>query len=255
MLTGEIFDIIEEVAPLTLAADYDNSGLQVGSRSAQVSGVMLCLDATADVLRQAADKGCNLVISHHPLIFNAVSSVTDGDYVSSLIALAIKSDITIYSAHTNLDCADGGLNDRLARMLGIKTYVGKRGDYYRGGAVEGGGRALDFAAKVKSALGAGSAHLIGSADKQIRSAAISSGAGGRDGDAFASLFAAGCDVIITSELKHNLAVQCCEQGHCVIEVTHFDCEKHCVDLLKDILDARGVDSVIASVKSPYTAII
>ena len=72
MLTKEIFDIIESVAPLELQAEYDNSGLQVGSLNESVSGIMLCLDVTAQVLRQAQERGCNLVISHHPLIFKPV---------------------------------------------------------------------------------------------------------------------------------------------------------------------------------------
>jgi len=108
---------------------------------------------------------------------------------------------------------------------------------------------------VKGALGAGGVSLVGKTDKYIRSAAVASGAGGRDEDIFELLFAAGCDAIITSELKHNLAVQCAEQGRCVIEVTHFDSEKHCVGLLKDILLKHGVDSVAAIEKSPYTTVI
>ena len=255
MLTKEIFDIIEYVAPLELQAEYDNSGMQVGSLNESVSGIMLCLDVTAQVLRQAQERGCNLVISHHPLIFKPVRRLSDSDYVSSIATAAIKSGITVYSAHTNLDCAEGGLNDRLASLIGIKTYTGKRGDFYRGGAVTESCTVADFAAKVKGALGAGSVSLVGKADKYIRSAAVASGAGGRDEDIFELLFAAGCDAIITSELKHNLAVQCAEQGRCVIEVTHFDSEKHCVGLLKDILLKHGVDSVAAIEKSPYTTVI
>ena len=116
MLTKEIFDIIESVAPLELQAEYDNSGLQVGSLNESVSGIMLCLDVTAQVLRQAQERGCNLVISHHPLIFKPVRRLSDSDYVSSIATAAIKSGITVYSAHTNLDCAEGGLNDRLAPL-------------------------------------------------------------------------------------------------------------------------------------------
>ena len=95
MLTKEIFDIIESVAPLELQAEYDNSGLQVGSLNESVSGIMLCLDVTAQVLRQAQERGCNLVISHHPLIFKPVRRVSDSEYLSSMPTAAIESVMTV----------------------------------------------------------------------------------------------------------------------------------------------------------------
>ncbi len=115
----EVIAALERFAPLPLQESYDNAGLQVGLTEAEVSGVLLCLDVTEEVVREAVDLGCNLVVSHHPLLFRGLKSVTDANYVQRCVRLAIQNDVAIYSAHTNLDNAEDGVNFKMAERLGL----------------------------------------------------------------------------------------------------------------------------------------
>lgn len=116
----EILSALEHFAPLPLQESYDNAGLQVGLTAEQeASGALLCLDVTEEVIREAIDLGCNLIISHHPLLFRPLKQVTERTQVERCVRLAIQNDITIYAAHTNLDNAEDGVNYRIAEKLGL----------------------------------------------------------------------------------------------------------------------------------------
>ena len=115
----EVIAALERFAPLPLQESYDNAGLQVGLTEAEVSGVLLCLDVTEEVVREAIDMGCNLIVSHHPLLFRGLKCVSDATYVQRCVRLAIQNDIAIYSAHTNLDNAEDGVNYKMAERLGL----------------------------------------------------------------------------------------------------------------------------------------
>ncbi len=121
MKIKDILDCIERKAPLHLQESYDNAGLQVGDASREVTGVLLCLDVTPTVLQEAIDKGVNLILSHHPLIFKGIKSICKGDALGDLLLSAIEHHITIYSAHTNLDSMLGGVSYALAKQLGLKN--------------------------------------------------------------------------------------------------------------------------------------
>ncbi len=116
----DIIQAIEAVAPLSLQESYDNAGLLTGNRAMEITAAVVCIDVTEDVIDEALDKNANLVISHHPLIFKGLKSLTGKDYVERTIIKAIKNDIAIYAAHTNLDNAVGGVNFKMAEMLGLK---------------------------------------------------------------------------------------------------------------------------------------
>ena len=121
MKIKEIVSALERFAPLPLQDGFDNAGLQIGLTDAETTGVLLCLDVTEAVLDEAIASGCNLIISHHPLIFKGYKSITGKDYVERCILKAIKNDIVIYSAHTNLDNAPGGVNFKIAEKIGLKN--------------------------------------------------------------------------------------------------------------------------------------
>lgn len=117
-------------APLPLQDGFDNAGLQVGLTDAEVTGVLLCLDVTEAVVDEAVALGCNLIVSHHPLIFSPLKRVTGNTYVERCVIKALANGIAIYSAHTNLDNAPGGVNYRIAAKLGlqnVKILVPKEG--------------------------------------------------------------------------------------------------------------------------------
>ena len=121
MRIKELFQLIEQLAPLPLQEDYDNSGLQVGDQGREATGVLLSIDVTENVIDEAIALGCNLIISHHPLAFRPFKSLTGKNYVERCMMKAIKNDIAIYAAHTNLDNAQGGVNFKLAEMLELQN--------------------------------------------------------------------------------------------------------------------------------------
>ena len=108
-------------APLPLQESYDNAGLQVGLYEAEVKRALLCLDVTEEVIDEAVASECNLIISHHPLLFKPLKSITGANYIERCVLKAIKNSIAIYSAHTNLDNAAGGVNFKIADKLGLKN--------------------------------------------------------------------------------------------------------------------------------------
>lgn len=107
--------------PLPLQDGFDNAGLQIGLTEAEVAGVLLCLDVTESVVDEAVASGCNLIVSHHPLIFSPLKRITGAGYVERCILKALQNGIAIYSAHTNIDNAPGGVNYRIAEKLGLEN--------------------------------------------------------------------------------------------------------------------------------------
>lgn len=117
----EIADALEMFAPLPLQEGYDNAGLQVGFTETEVKRALLCLDVTEEVIDEAIASECNLIVSHHPLIFHSLKKITGRNYVERCLMKAIRNDIAIYAAHTNLDNAPGGVNFKMAEKLGLKN--------------------------------------------------------------------------------------------------------------------------------------
>ena len=121
MKIKEIVSALERFAPLPLQDGFDNAGLQVGLTEAEATGALLCLDVTEAVVDEAVMLGYNLIISHHPLIFKGYKSIIGRDYIERCVLKAIKNDIVIYSAHTNLDNAPGGVNYKIAEKIGLRN--------------------------------------------------------------------------------------------------------------------------------------
>lgn len=121
MRIKEILQTIEQEAPLPLQEHYDNSGLQVGDPNREATGVLLCIDVTEDVIEEAISLGCNLIISHHPIAFRPFKSLVGKNYIERCMISAIRHDITLYAAHTNLDNAQGGVNYKLAQMIELQN--------------------------------------------------------------------------------------------------------------------------------------
>ncbi len=121
MRIKEIIQTIEQLAPIALQEDYDNSGVQVGDINREIKGILLAIDVTENVIEEALSLGCNLIITHHPIAFKSFKSLTGKNYVERCMISAIKNDIVIYAAHTNLDNAQGGVNYKLADMLELQN--------------------------------------------------------------------------------------------------------------------------------------
>ncbi|MEG1544126.1 MAG: Nif3-like dinuclear metal center hexameric protein [Tannerellaceae bacterium] len=117
----DILREIEQCAPLPLQENFDNAGVQVGDINQPATGALLCLDVTEEVIDEAIEAECNLIISHHPLAFKSFKSLTGATYIERCMMKACKHDLVIYAAHTNLDNAVGGVNFRMAEMIGLQN--------------------------------------------------------------------------------------------------------------------------------------
>jgi dinuclear metal center YbgI/SA1388 family protein len=114
-----VCELIEEVAPLALQESYDNAGLLIGNSLMEVTSVLVCIDITEEVIEEAIQKNCNLIISHHPLIFTGLKKITGQNEIQRCVAKAIKNDLAIYAAHTNLDNVLEGVNGKIAEKIGL----------------------------------------------------------------------------------------------------------------------------------------
>jgi dinuclear metal center YbgI/SA1388 family protein len=120
MLVSDIIQELENLAPLEYQESYDNSGLQVGEVGMEVKGILLTLDVTEAIVNEAIERGCNMIIAHHPLIFSGLKRITGRNYVERIVRLAIKNDIIIYAAHTNLDNVKKGVSAKIAEKLELQ---------------------------------------------------------------------------------------------------------------------------------------
>ena len=230
----QVVDALEHYAPLPLQEGYDNAGLQVGlTEAVEVSGALLCLDVTEAVVDEAIRKGCNLIVSHHPLIFRKLARISDENYVQRTVRKAIKNDITIVSMHTNMDAAKGGVNFKIAEKLGLRNlrFFGgeKEIDGVKGGeGVIGeitdetdtlhadGIAADDLVLMLRERFQAECVQCNQLLRRPIRKVALCGGAGSFLLDV---AIAAGADAFITGEMHyheffgHEQEIQICVIGH------------------------------------------
>src|SRR4051812_31374376 len=119
MTISAIIECLEKIAPSSLQENYDNAGLITGNKQWQCTGIIISLDATEEVIKEAIEKKCNLVVAHHPIVFRGLKKINGKNYVEKTIITAIKNDIAIYAIHTNLDNVIEGVNGKIADKLGL----------------------------------------------------------------------------------------------------------------------------------------
>ena len=164
----DILTFMEGLAPYELAESWDNVGLLCGDRAQEVTSVLCALDVTETVVQEAAERGAQLVVAHHPAIFTSVSRVTSDDTTGRVLRYAIKHDISIICMHTNADCAEGGVNDALASALFLTNVVsmeaGENGMLGRVGDLPREMQPREFALYVKECLRSGRRRCLRQAD-------------------------------------------------------------------------------------------
>ena len=231
----EIIDALERFAPLPLQDDYDNSGLQVGTTETEVSGVLLCLDVTRQVVDEAMRNGCNMIVSHHPLLFRPLKRLTD-DPIGSIVMDAVRAGITIYASHTNLDNASKGVNMRIAQVLGLQDVrtLDEQPDGNGAGVIGSFAQPmteLELLALVKGKFGVTCIKHNAELGRKISRMAVCGGAGAFLTD---KAVAAGADAFMTGEIGYHRFF-----GYDgvikLIEAGHFESEQYTVDLLADVL--------------------
>ncbi len=252
----DIKNAIEKLAPCSLAEEWDNVGLMVGDAEQYVNTVFICLDVTAENVQKAIDCDADLIISHHPLIFTPLKHILDTDVSGNIISTLIRNNISVYSAHTNLDNADGGMNDVLADKLGLSDIrhftedeCQNSSSIGRVGELETSIELADFKDFVKNVLGCRSIRYVGSPDEMVKTVAVCSGAGG---DGIYSAYNAGADVYVTSDVRHHEAQLAYELGLNLIDAGHFETENTICEFMKDYLQEVLPDlNIVSSDAEPY----
>lgn len=230
----DIIQAIEQAAPRRLQENYDNTGLQCGYPDAMCTGVLLCVDVTPAIVAEAIERGCNLIISHHPLLFHAVKSITARGRVQQALVAAIKHDVTVYSCHTAVDNAPGGISHVMSRMLGltdVSTLEDRQTDASLGtvgsgaiGTLPSPVTPLEFVKLVKATFGSPVARCSDPAalepGRRISRVALCGGAGSFLLDRAKALRA---DAFVSSDSKFNCFLDYAD-SLLLVDIGHFESE-------------------------------
>ncbi len=229
VIVRDIIDYMETLCPPSLKQDWDNVGLNCGSRNTEVRKVLIALDPFEHVCKEAADWGADLLLTHHPLIFRPLPMVTDDAAITRGLMVLVQNNISHFCAHTNLDSATGGVNDVLAETLGlanISPVAENHWNMLRCGEVPQQSLA-EFLQTVKEKLHAPGLRYCDSG-KPVHKVAV--GGGACSGGLFDAL-QAGCDTFVTSDVKYNEFWDAYEQGLNLIDAGHFYTENPIVAVL------------------------
>ncbi len=224
-----VYEFINEIAPFEKQCEWDNSGLIVGDPDAEVKKIGVVLDITLDAVKYAAENGINLIVSHHPVIFNAAKAFLVNNPAYQLA----RSGISAICAHTSLDTARGGVNDALAAALGFENAVplSETGETEMIRVAEiSETDAENLSRLVADKLSTGV--TVADGKKAIKTVALCGGAGG---DFMHDVAAAGCDAFITGEAKHHEFLAAAEAGLTLISAGHFETENPVIAFLAETL--------------------
>ena len=242
--TDYIISKIEKYASLDLAETWDNSGWQINPDHDYTNKVLVALSFTKDVLEQAITNDCDLVITHHPLIFNPVKKISN-----SLITEAIKNNICVYCAHTNLDKTYGSTTDALCGVLGLQNLVTVE-DYIKISHLKDELALEQLIQNIKQALNLEQVKLINPNGVSIvKNIAICAGAGGNFVDKLRDY---DVDAYITGDIKFHKALEV--EGFALIDIGHFESELPVLPLIQGLIAKTKVEVIIAKEDKPWTLV-
>ncbi|MGM9862500.1 MAG: Nif3-like dinuclear metal center hexameric protein [Muribaculaceae bacterium] len=243
---SDIIQAIEDFAPLHLQEPWDNTGLQVGDASAECTGVMLCVDVTEHIIAEACRRGCNMVVSHHPLLFKGLKSITGATVAERAVIAALRSGVAIYSSHTAMDSTRGGVSHEMAKRLGARVtavlspIAADAGDDAVGlGVVADFDVAISrrlFIDRVKAAFGS---PIVRSTqpvapDVEIHRIAMCGGAGG---EFIAKAVAAGAQAYITSDTRYHDFIDY-RHSIWIIDIGHYESECCTKDIFYRVISEK-----------------
>ncbi len=245
MTVNNIFEYLNTLFPVETACDFDNVGLLIGNGENQVTQVLIALDCTLEVINEAKEKGCELIVTHHPVVFDPLKSLNAGDVAYE----AIRHNISVISMHTNMDTGDGGVNHCLCDALDlteVEPYTAQDGYLLSKGkitAVSGN----ELAIHIKDKLGFSVRYV--DSGKKINNVLVCSGSGG----GFVNeIIPSGTDALITADVKHNHFLEAEQLGVALFDGGHFATEDIVIEPLKNILSAEFSD--VTFITTHYSAI-
>ena len=248
MTISQTARLIETFAPLALQEEWDNAGLCVGNAEQEVGGVMLCLDVTEGVVQEAIAQGCNLIVSHHPVIFKGLRQIAGQNAVQRIVEQAIKNNIALYAAHTNLDKVRGGVSEKMCDQLGLlsrqilcapnaETGLGMMGCLPKALAVR------EFVAVVKRVFGARCLRCNSNyALPQIERVAVCGGSGA---SLMQSAYQQGAQAYISADFKYH-DFQAANPDFLCIDIGHYESEIFALQIFLDILNKNTTFAVFIS---------
>ena len=247
----DIFDKLCEIAPLELQLDYDNAGFLIGRADTPVEKALLSLDVTEEVVDEAVERGAQLIVSHHPVIWEEMKSLTDLKPENEKILRLLENGIAVISMHTNLDIVEGGVNDVLLSLLGAENEgpfddegCGRKGRLQKALPLDA------FLALCKEKLNTRGLRYY-DAGRPAEHIAVLGGAGG---SALIEAWRAGCDTYVTADVKYSVFLQARELGINLIDGDHFCTENPVIGVLaKKLGDAFPETAFIVSARHDQTA--
>lgn len=239
MKVNEIIKIIENTCPQRLAYSWDNVGLLCGDDEKEIKKVFVTLDTNIATVREAISKGADMIVSHHPVLLGGIKRIDYTTPTGQMIKLLIENNIPLFAAHTNMDTASGGINDKLAQMFGLfnieileqhtndeNAGLGRIGTLKEPVTLEA------FAQKCKSILKTPFVRASGDMNTQIKRVAVASGS---CSEIIPLAAKKGADVIVTGDMKYHNTIDMTQIGVCVIDAGHYPTEICVMDIFSDLL--------------------
>lgn len=257
MKCKDIIKQLETIAPVHYAEKWDNVGLIVGDEEQEVHKVLIALDPSTEVIEQAIEQQCDMIITHHPLIFSPMKKITNNDFIGKRILSMMNNSIVYYAMHTNMDIAI--MADESATMIGLKDTVpleqvdssdlqvgiGRFGNLTREMSL------LELAKEVKKQFHLEDVRVVGDLKRDIRTVAISTGSGE---DFIENAILMGADVLITGDIRHHKALDAIERNLSIIDAGHYGTERFMVEWLAAHLKVDNVTVMMAKEQSPFKII-
>ena len=242
-----IYDFINRIAPFELQENWDNSGHLIGDFRKNVTKVVMALDGTKDVANFARDVGADLVLTHHPVIFNGLKNIK----IDSNVYNYVKNDIAVISTHTSYDIAVGGINDNLATIIGLMNTYHTEDGFTVVGELESPMSIDDFAEYVNVKLCCNGLRYTDT-DKMIKKVCLCGGAGSD----FIQTAKNEADCYLTGELKYHEMLDCQQDNFAVVVAGHYETESEAFLMLKEQLEKIFVDVefIIAPHNNPILAV-
>ena len=238
-----VCDYIEKLCPLSYACDWDNVGLLVGDSEREISKILICLDNDEKVVNEAIKLGVDMIISHHPIMFTPINRITSDTPQGRMIAKMCANLICHYDCHTNMDSAKGGLNDYLARKLGLeRTCVmeetSEGAGFGRKAELDGDVTLEDMISLCEDRLNLKTVNYVGDLDKKITTVAVNCGSGS---SVLEQCIKDGVDLLVTGDLKYSVAREAYENNVAVIDAGHYGTEIIFTELMEEYLKKEFSD--------------
>lgn len=258
MLCQNIITVLESHSPVKYAMEWDNVGLLAGRRNKEVKRIMVALDATEKVVKQAVSAQVDMLVTHHPLIYNARKNICSDDAVGRRLIRLIQADISYYAMHTNFDVI--GMAELSAQKLGLtETEPLEETVCETDKTIQGIGRygclpremnLQEFAGYVKSCFALEHIRVCGDPDTPVNLVAVSGGSGK---SMVGPALAAGVSVLVSGDFDHHTVLDAVDEGLCIIDAGHYGTEKMFVPYMSDFLgrECRDIEILTAVEKEPF----